>query len=82
MRRHKPAALQVGCAYRLWKPFCAGPSGDVVLVVAIGERVGKSHHRSVEIEFISYDWLDEHWRFYSYADLFKRVHSEAPLAIH
>lgn len=53
MRPRKPAELIVGRRYRIWLPFCAGPSEQIAAIVKI-EQATKTT-RLVYLEWLLWD---------------------------
>lgn len=81
--QRKPKELHVGRAYRMWAPFCAGPSDLIAIVVKI-KYVTKTT-RAVYVEWTrdGSDWsADPGWRVDGYDNFLRRVHSEAPNMVH
>lgn len=82
MKPRKPKELVVGRAYRMWAPFCAGPSDLIAIVTEIIQTTKTTRNVRIEWHRDGPDWsADPGWKIDGYGNFLARVHSEAPFAI-
>lgn len=75
-KARKPKMLEVGKAYRLYRPFSQEPSEQIAVITCIRQMTKTS--RQVEVE-----WLHPGpvWNMDNYTHFLARVHSEAPVTL-
>lgn len=77
MRQRKPKEIIVGHAYRMWSPFCAGPSDLIGIVTEIRQATKTMRIVRVAWHRDGANWSTAPaWHEDSYGSFLRGVHSE------